>query len=197
MLPGDPPSGPSPGRQRQRRIRRLILAKGLVLINTGPGKGKTTAALGVVLRALGHGHKVVFLQFIKSQATGESKFLEEYAAANPSRLWYGRLGLGFVRGGATEEDLAKAAEAMDTAERERPGADLVVLDEVNVALDKGLVDVGRVRRFIEERPEGQSVILTGRGCPEELYELADTITEMGDVKHAYRQGLKARRGVDF
>lgn len=172
--------------------------KGLVLINTGPGKGKTTAALGVVIRALGHGHKVVFLQFIKSQATGESKFLERYAAQNPESLWYGRLGLGFVGAkGATEKDLAKAAEAMDTAERERLGADLVVLDEINVALDKGLVDVERVKKFINERPDNQSVILTGRGCPEELYELAHTVTEMADVKHAYRQGIKAKRGVDF
>ncbi|MDR2455698.1 MAG: cob(I)yrinic acid a,c-diamide adenosyltransferase, partial [Deltaproteobacteria bacterium] len=110
----------------------------------------------------------------------------------------GRLGLGFVgRKGATEEDLAKAAEAMATAEREREGADLVVLDEVNVAMDLGLVEVERVSKFLSDRPEGQSVILTGRGCPPELYELAHTVTEMADVKHAYRQGIKAKRGVDF
>ena len=174
------------------------MTKGLVLINTGPGKGKTTAALGVVLRALGHGQRVVFLQFIKSKATGESRFLERYAADKPDSLWYGRLGLGFVgRGGATAEDLAKAAEAMATAEKVRDGADLVVLDEVNVALDLGLVDIERVKGFLEEKPERQSVILTGRGCPKELYDLADTVTEMADIKHAYRQGVKARRGVDF
>jgi cob(I)alamin adenosyltransferase len=174
-----------------------LTGEGLVVVNTGPGKGKTTAALGVAVRALGHGQRVVFLQFIKSQDTGESRFLETYAADHPDRLYYGKLGLGFVRGAPTAADLAKADEAMATAERERAGADLVVLDEINVALDKGLVEIGRVKRFIAERPDGQSVILTGRGCPEELYELAHTVTEMGDVKHAYRQGLKARRGVDF
>jgi cob(I)alamin adenosyltransferase len=173
------------------------MAEGLVLINTGPGKGKTTAALGTVLRALGHGQKVVFLQFIKSQATGESRFLEKYAGEHSDQLYYGRLGLGFVKDHPTDKDLAKASEAMATAERERHGAHLVVLDEINVALDKNLITLERVKDFIANRPAAQNIILTGRGCPKELYELAHTVTEMADIKHAYRQGIKARRGVDF
>jgi cob(I)alamin adenosyltransferase len=176
---------------------RKLTEDGLIVVNTGPGKGKTTAALGVAIRALGHGQRVVFLQFIKSQDTGESRFLELYAAGHPDRLYYGRLGLGFLRGAPTEADRAKAAEAMATAERERAGADLVVLDEINVALDKGLIDLERVKAFLGGRPPGQSVVLTGRGCPAELVGLAHTVTEMGEVKHAFRQGVKARKGVDW
>ncbi|MDR2443911.1 MAG: cob(I)yrinic acid a,c-diamide adenosyltransferase [Deltaproteobacteria bacterium] len=173
------------------------MAQGLVLINTGCGKGKTTAALGTVLRALGHGHRVVFLQFIKSQATGESRFLESYAAEHPDKLFYSRLGLGFVRDKASEKDLAKASEAMATAEKERDNARLVVLDEINIVLDKGMIPIERVKEFIKTKPTDQSIILTGRNCPKELYDLAHTITEMTDIKHAYREGIKAQRGVDF
>ncbi|MDR1050823.1 MAG: cob(I)yrinic acid a,c-diamide adenosyltransferase [Deltaproteobacteria bacterium] len=173
------------------------MSEGLVLINTGPGKGKTSAALGVALRALGHGQRVVFLQFIKSMETGESKFLEDYARRNPDRLFYGRFGLGFVGARPTPGDKARAAEAMAEASRRRPGAGLVVLDEINVALDKGLVSLDEVKEFLASGEEGQNVILTGRGCPPELYELAHTVTEMAEVKHAYRQGIKAKPGVDY
>jgi cob(I)alamin adenosyltransferase len=171
--------------------------EGLVLINTGPGKGKTTAALGVAVRALGHGRRVAFLQFIKQSATGESRFLEEYAGEHPDQLYYARLGLGFVGKEPSAADLAKAAEGMAEAEKRRQWADLLVLDEVNVALDKGLVPLEWAVGFIRGRPRGQDLVLTGRGCPRELYDLAQTVTEMAEVKHAFRQGHKARKGLDF
>lgn len=172
--------------------------KGLVLINTGPGKGKTTAAVGVAVRALGQGLKVAFLQFIKNQKTGESRFLEDFAGLHPDRLYYNRLGLGFVMDKPGDDDRRKAAEALDEARRLLAGDfDLVVLDEVCVALDKGLIDAGTLAEMIGSRPEKVNVILTGRGCPKEMIDLADTVTEMGLIKHAYQKGVKARKGIEF
>jgi cob(I)alamin adenosyltransferase len=173
------------------------MAEGLVLVNTGLGKGKTTAALGVALRALGHGHRVVFLQFIKSSPTGESRFLDHYAESNPDQLHYAKLGLGFVGGKPTQADLDMAAQAMKEADTHRHGADLVVLDELNVALNLGLVPLQWAKDFIQSRPEGQDIVITGRNCPNELYELAHTVTEMTEIKHAYHQGIKAKKGLDF
>ena len=172
--------------------------RGLVLINTGPGKGKTTAALGTAVRALGQGFKMAFLQFIKSQETGESLFLKDFAAKYPDRLYYNRLGLGFVMNKPDDEDRRKAGEALEEARRLLDGGfDLVVLDEICVAADKGLIDAGAIAEMLKSRPEAVSVILTGRGCPDELIELADTVTEMTLIKHAYKQGVKAKRGIEF
>jgi cob(I)alamin adenosyltransferase len=172
--------------------------KGLVLINTGPGQGKTTAALGTLVRALGQGLTAAFLQFIKSQETGESRFLKEYALAHPGRLYYNRFGLGFIKEAPTAEDRARAAEAMTEAERLTAlEYDLVVLDEICVAANRGLIAVPDVVRLIEKRRPAQHLILTGRGCPEELMALAHTVTEMNLVKHAFEQGIPAKRGLEF
>jgi cob(I)alamin adenosyltransferase len=173
------------------------MSEGIILVNTGPGKGKTSAALGVTMRALGHGQRVVFLQFIKSSETGESRFLENYASEHPDRLFYGRLGLGFVGRTPSSEDKIKAAEAMAVAYEKRDGADLVVLDEICVALDKGLLPVSAAVDFLNSKDPRLSVILTGRNCPEEVVGLAHTVTEMTEVRHAYRQGIRAKAGVDF
>lgn len=172
--------------------------KGLVLVNTGPGKGKTTAAVGTAIRALGQGFKVAFLQFIKSQETGESRFMTEFEGANPGRLYYKRLGLGLIHGNPTDGDRAKAAEAMAEAEK-LAAADynLLVLDEICVALSLGLIQTEKVVRLIQNRKPGLNLILTGRGCPEEIAELADTVTEMTVVKHAYQNGVPARQGIEF
>jgi len=179
-------------------VEKIISDRGLVLVNTGPGKGKTTAALGTAVRALGQGLKVAFLQFIKSQETGESLFLKDFAAAHPDRLYYNRLGLGFVMGAPDDDDRRKAAEALGEARKLLAGDfDLVVLDEICVAADKGLIDTGAVAEMLLSRSERVSVILTGRGCPAELIELADTVTEMAMVKHAYKKGVKAKRGIEF
>jgi cob(I)alamin adenosyltransferase len=175
------------------------MEKGLVLVNTGDGKGKTTAALGTAVRALGQGLAVAFIQFIKNRATGESRFLEEYEKNNPGRLKYQRLGLGFIKDRPGPADLALAAEALALAGELTTGGryDLVVLDEICVALAVGLVTAAEVARLIETRPPLVNLILTGRGCPEEIIALADTVTEMKMVKHAYQKGLKARLGLEW
>jgi cob(I)alamin adenosyltransferase len=173
------------------------MGEGLVLVNTGQGKGKTTAALGVALRALGHGQRVVFLQFIKAAATGESRFLENYARERPDLLHYAKLGLGFVGGEPAEADREMARAAMREAEERREGADLVVLDELNVALTAGLVPLEWAVNYLRTKPPGQNVVITGRGCPKELQDMAHTVTEMTEIKHAFRQGVKARKGLDF
>ncbi len=174
------------------------MEKGLILINTGPGKGKTTAALGTLVRALGRGFTAAFLQFIKSQETGESRFLQDYAQSHPGRLYYNRFGLGFLKGEPTAEDRARAAEALAEAEKlTAADYDLVVLDEICVAVSRGLIGVAEVSRLMQNRRPAQHLILTGRGCPDELIALADTVTEMTIVKHAFEQGIPARAGLEY
>jgi cob(I)alamin adenosyltransferase len=172
--------------------------RGLVLVNTGDGKGKTTAALGTVLRALGQGFRVAILQFIKNQETGEGLFLADYAARQPERLFYRRLGLGYLMGQPEPEDLAKAVEALALA-RELVAADydLLVLDEICVAAALGLIEPADVVWLIKTKKPGLNLILTGRGAAPEVIELADTVTEMKLIKHAYKQGIPARRGLEF
>lgn len=174
------------------------MEKGLILINTGPGKGKTTAAIGVAVRALGQGFKVAFLQFIKNEETGESRLLKEYDQTHPGRLYYNRLGLGCIMGDPKPEDRAKAAEALKLAGELINGHyDLVILDEICVALAKGLINTGEVVRMLQAKPPLVNIILTGRGCPEEVIDLADTVTEMIPVKHAFQNGIPARKGIEF
>jgi cob(I)alamin adenosyltransferase len=170
---------------------------GLLLVNTGPGKGKTTAAIGILIRALGHGHKAAFIQFIKSAPTGESRFLEDLAKKDPDALRYAKIGLGFVRDAPSEEDIRKAREGLDLARELAETKDLIVLDEINIALDKGLISVEEMAGFIKGRPKGLNLVMTGRGCPPEIQELADTVTEMTEIKHAYHAGIPARKGIDF
>ncbi|MDR2724718.1 MAG: cob(I)yrinic acid a,c-diamide adenosyltransferase [Candidatus Adiutrix sp.] len=172
--------------------------KGLVLVATGDGKGKTTAALGTTLRALGQGLRVAFLQFIKNQETGEGLFLADHAARRPESLFYRRLGLGCFRGKPRPEDLAQAALALALArELAAKDYDLLVLDEICVAQALGLIETAEVVRLIETRRPGLHLFLTGRGAAPEIVALADTVTEMKPVKHAYEKGVPARRGLEF
>jgi cob(I)alamin adenosyltransferase len=150
-----------------------------------------------LVRALGHGFKTAFIQFIKSAPTGESRFLEKYAESHPEYLYYARIGLGFLQEVPSEEDIAKAKEGMALAAKLSLEKDLIVLDEINIALDKGLIAIPDMAKFIRERPEKLHLILTGRGCPEPIVEMADTVTEMCEIKHAYHAGIPARKGVDF
>ena len=174
------------------------MEKGLVLINTGDGKGKTTAALGTAIRALGRGLRVAILQFIKNQETGEGLFLADYAARRPESLFYRRLGLGCLKGPPRPEDLAKAAEAMDLARELAADAyDLLVLDEICVAAALGLIETSEVVRLIETRRPGLNLFLTGRGAAPEIIALADTVTEMKLIRHAYEKGVPARRGLEY
>ncbi|RKY00970.1 cob(I)yrinic acid a,c-diamide adenosyltransferase [Candidatus Poribacteria bacterium] len=170
--------------------------KGLILINTGDGKGKTTAALGTALRAAGHGMKVLIVQFIKMAArTGELKALK-----NLPNVEVRPMGKGFI---LSEEDLERARAAAREAwrfaeEKLRSGEyDLVVLDEINYAVHYGLLDVDEVIRGLKGRSDRTHVILTGRKAHPKLIEIADTVTEMVEVKHHFKKGIKAVRGIEF
>ncbi len=176
----------------------MTAEKGLVLVFTGNGKGKTTAALGLALRAWGHGMRVLILQFIKgARETGELK-----AAARMDGLEIRPLGAGFVYG---EDEAARArhreaaAEALDAA-RAALGADgpeVVILDEILCALGLGLVSLADVLALVSAKPPDVHLVLTGRGAPPEILARADLVTEMREVKHPYYAGVKAQKGVEF
>ena len=177
--------------------------RGLILINTGPGKGKTTAALGTALRAVGCGMKVLVLQFIKgSWHYGELDAVEALGSNFVGNFVIRQMGRGFVKVGGAEADpedirLVQAAwqearEAIDSGVW-----DLVVLDEINYAISYGMLDAAEVAEALKAKPEMVHVILTGRNAHPLLVELADTVTEMREVKHAYQKGILAQRGIEY
>ena len=181
--------------------------KGLVLINTGTGKGKTTAALGTAIRAWGDGQKVLILQFIKGAwKYGELKAIETLGKAE-GRIEIRPMGDGFVfhnkKDPENEERLAEKKElarrAWDMVRKEvMSGAwDLIVLYEINYAIHFGMLETEEVAGLIRERPVRLNMILTGRYAPKELIDLADTVTEMTLVKHAFQKGIRARKGLEF
>lgn len=174
--------------------------KGLLLVYTGAGKGKTTAALGTALRALGHGWNVCMVQFIK----GTWKYGEiKGAAAFGERFELHRMGAGFYK--IQDDDLPEAvhreaaAAAMELLIGILKGGkhDLVIADELNVAFETGLVSQGDVKRVLAARPSNIHLIITGRGAPDFLVEQADLVTEMREIKHPFQQGIKAQPGIDF
>lgn len=177
--------------------------RGLILVNTGNGKGKTTAALGVVLRAVGQGLKVLILQFIKSgNGYGELKGLELLGDSVEIRS----MGKGFIyykKNDVTAETLAVHKHAAQEAwhmlidEVNSDQWDLIVMDEINNAVNYELIDVNDVVRMLKNKPRRLHVILSGRYAKDEIIELADTVTEMKVVKHAYQQGIKAVKGIEF
>jgi cob(I)alamin adenosyltransferase len=171
----------------------------LLLINTGPGKGKTTAALGTALRAVGNGMRVLVLQFLKgSWHYGELDAVLPFGA----NFVLKQMGRGFVKVGGAETDpedirlvesaWAEAREAILSGEW-----DLVVLDEINYAISYGMLAPENVAETLRTRPEMVHVILTGRNAHPLLIELADTVTEMREVKHAYQKGILAQRGIEY
>ncbi|AEB08363.1 cob(I)alamin adenosyltransferase [Desulfobacca acetoxidans DSM 11109] len=172
------------------------LEQGLVQIYTGEGKGKTTAALGLALRALGRGLKVFMLQFLKGDDTGELFSTQQFG----DKFVIRQTGLGgFIRKGkAGPEDAQRAKEAMNLAKDilRRGDYDLVILDEINVALYFELVSVPEVLKLLQARAPHVEVVLTGRYAPQEIIEAADLVTEMKNIKHYYHAGVKARKGIE-
>jgi cob(I)alamin adenosyltransferase len=173
--------------------------KGLILINTGPGKGKTTAAMGTALRAVGNGMRVLMLQFLKgSWHYGEldsTKAFGENFVLRP-------MGRGFVKIGGAEtdpEDIRLVEEAWEEARQAILSGewDMVILDEINYAISYGMLDPAKVVETLEARPEMVHVILTGRNAHPSLVAIADTVTEMREVKHAYQKGILAQRGIEY
>ncbi len=173
--------------------------RGLVLINTGPGKGKTTAAMGTALRAVGNGMRVLMLQFLKgSWHYGELDAVKAFG----DNFVLKQMGRGFVKIGGAEtdpEDVRMVEAAWDEArEAILSGAwDMVVLDEINYAIGYGMLDAAKVAETLKARPEMVHVILTGRNAHPSLVEIADTVTEMRQVKHAYETGVLAQRGIEY
>jgi cob(I)alamin adenosyltransferase len=183
---------------QQQRVGERNLEKGLVMVFTGDGKGKTTAALGLVLRTLGHGDQVAVVQFIKGGwQPGEAKALELFGEA----LHWHALGEGFTwetQDRDRDRELVQQAWKTSLTYLADPGRKLVVLDEINVAMKLGYLAVDQVIEGLSLRPELSHVALTGRGAPAALVERADLVTEMKLVRHPFReQGVKAQRGIEF
>jgi cob(I)alamin adenosyltransferase len=173
------------------------LERGLVQVYTGNGKGKTSAAFGLALRAIGRGLKVYIIQFIK----GGFDYGEIYIVDKLPNLTLKAFGRGkFVMTKPPEkEDVKLAKEALKLAEKvvQSGKYDVVVLDEINVALSLKLINLKLVLELIECRPKHVELVLTGRDAPTEIVEMADLVTEMKEVKHPYKKGLQARRGVEY
>jgi len=177
-------------------IRRADIEKGLLLVLTGNGKGKSSSAFGMVARALGHGIKVGVAQFIKGRSdTGEEAFF----GRQPGVEWH-VLGEGFTWDTQNlERDIATAKQGWEVARKmlADPGIGLVVLDELTYLLNYGWLDTQAVLADIAARPPMQHVVVTGRAAAQALCDAADTVSEIADVKHAYRAGVKAQPGVDL
>lgn len=181
----------------QERIARAQNEKGVLLVLTGPGKGKSSSGFGMVARALGHGMKVGVVQFIKGKfSTGEDAFFRDLPNVD-----YHVMGEGYTWDTQNREKDVEAAEAAwEIASKmlKDPSYDMVLLDELNIALRYEYLELDRVLDDLHERPEMQHVTVTGRYAPKELIELADTVTEMKVVKHAFKdQGIKAQKGVEL
>jgi len=174
-----------------------IVEKGLLIVNTGPGKGKSTAAFGLALRMLGTGGRVGVVQFVKGAwHSGEQDGFSPFG----DRVQWHSMGEGFTW--ETQDrarDLAAAARAWEQAKRmlADPSLDLVVLDELNIALRYEMLDLAEVVAALRERREGLHVVVTGRNAKPELIEAADCVTEMGAVKHHFAAGVRAQKGVEF
>jgi cob(I)alamin adenosyltransferase len=177
-------------------IARATLDKGLLLVLTGNGKGKSSSAFGMVARALGHGMKVGVCQFIKGRSdTGEEAFFRRH-----SDVEWRVLGEGFTwETQDLERDTAVAREGWETARAmlADPAYRLVILDELTYPLKYGYLDTRTVLSDLAARPPMQHVVVTGRAAPQDLIDAADTVTEMRDVKHAYASGVRAQPGIDL
>ena len=167
------------------------------MITCGNGKGKSSSAFGIAARALGHGMKVGVVQFIKGAiATGEENFFRHF----PDEISFHVMGEGYTwETQNRERDVEKAQQAWQRAQvlLSDPAIGLVVLDELNIALKYKYIDVQQVISDLQARPEMQHVVITGRGAPPELIAVADTVTEMQPIKHAFANGIAAQQGVEW
>lgn len=175
----------------------MRLERGLVEVYTGDGKGKTTAAFGLALRAVGRGLKVYVIQFIK----GGFDYGELYVVDRLPDLVLKAFGRGkfVLKKPAEAEDVGLAREAFELAKKVVADGeyDVVVLDEVNVALSLGLISLDEVLNLVMSKPVHVELVLTGRGAPAEIVEVADLVTEMREVKHPFKKGVAARKGIEY
>ena len=183
---------------QEQRLADRSQAKGLIIVHTGNGKGKTTAALGMVLRSLGHGYRVAIVQFIKGAWEPAEK---QVLAHWQDQIEFRAMGEGFTwETQDRDRDIQKAEEAWQTALGfiRNPEFKLVLLDEINIAIKLGYLSAEAIVAGLAEKPAESHVILTGRGAPAALIDRADLVTEMTLVKHPFReQGIKAQAGIEF
>lgn len=180
-----------------RRIADAQDEKGLLVVHTGAGKGKTTAALGMAIRCLGHGMKVAIVQFIKGAIdTAEERILRGFGG----QVVFLRMGEGYTWETQNKErDKAVAQEAWVEVEKflQDPTFGMVVLDELNIAIHHEYVSLDQVLNAVAQRPPMLHVVITGRGATPQLIEAADLVSEMKMIKHPFRKGVKAQKGVEF
>ncbi|MBF0219760.1 MAG: cob(I)yrinic acid a,c-diamide adenosyltransferase [Gammaproteobacteria bacterium] len=178
-------------------MERANIDRGVLLVHSGNGKGKSSAAFGMAVRALGHGMKVGVVQFIKGKiATGEEQFFRRF----PDEISFHVMGEGFTWDTQDKSrDIANATAGWDIAATmlQDESLGLVILDELNIVLHYHYLPLEPILAAIKERPKMQHLVITGRGAPEPLIEIADTVTSMTEVKHAYRAGIRAQRGVEL
>ncbi|MBT8360791.1 MAG: cob(I)yrinic acid a,c-diamide adenosyltransferase [Deltaproteobacteria bacterium] len=173
-----------------------MVQEGRIIINTGDGKGKTTAALGTAFRALGHGYKVCVVQFLKGKGSYGERLMQK---AFENLDWH-ICGKGFVFNKEDiEEDRKVAREGFDLAKEKiySDYYDLIILDEITYLPQFDFLQVAEIVEVIRKKPQRLSIIMTGRGAAPELQEIADTVTDMQAVKHAYTEGIKAQKGIEF
>lgn len=187
---------------RDKILATKTIEKGLLMVHTGKGKGKSTAAFGVVFRALGNGMRVGIVQFVKGKwQTGEREALERFEDQVEIRT----MGEGFTWETQDRERDIKAANAawdmaktmIDACRGENPPYDIILLDELNIVLRYDYLPIAEVVEFLSAKPHDLHVIVTGRNAKEELIEAADMVTEMTMVKHHFRAGVKAQKGIEF
>ena len=188
-------------KEQRQKVRDKLIDRGVVIINTGDGKGKSSSAFGTALRAVGHGYKVGVVQFIKGKwKTGEQEIFKKF-----EEIDHVISGEGFTWDTQDKEkDIAAARRGWDSAlemiEKARSGEKdyhLIVLDELNIALRYEYLPVQEVVEAIKNKPEDLNIIITGRNAPEEIIAVADTVSEMVPIKHAFENGIKAQKGIEF
>ncbi|MEQ9917095.1 cob(I)yrinic acid a,c-diamide adenosyltransferase [Pectobacterium aroidearum] len=189
--------------QRQQRLKEKVDARiaaanetrGILIVFTGNGKGKTTAAFGTVTRAIGHGLRAGVIQFIKGEwPNGEKNLLQQHGVE------FQVMATGFTWDTQNRQTDTEAAQHVWQHGKRMladPQLDLVVLDELTYMLSYDYLDLSDVVTALKQRPAGQTVIITGRGCHRDLLEMADTVTEMRPVKHAFDSGIQAQQGIDW
>lgn len=181
-----------------RKIARATIERGVVVVNTGNGKGKSSSGFGMLARSLGHGFRCGVVQFIKgSFSTGEEAFFRRFEGEG---LTYRVMGEGLTwetQDKSRDIEKAQAAWQVAAAMLADPAYDFVLLDELNIALVKDYIQLQQVVDALAARPPNQHVVITGRGAPDGLVEVADTVTEMRVVKHAFKAGIKAQKGIEL
>jgi cob(I)alamin adenosyltransferase len=189
-------------RRKHKAAKDKLLASktkkgGLLVVHTGKGKGKTTAAMGIVARCIGHGRKVGIVQFVKGKwDTGERVVLEAF----PNLVTITAMGEGFTwetQDRARDIEAATAAWARAKEMIEDPELFLVLLDEINIVLRNDYIDINEVVEYMKNKPNDKHVVCTGRNAKAELIKVADLVTEMTEVKHHFRDGYKAQAGIEF